>query len=147
MKKIFITFLSLILCGLSFAGGVRENKVEATSVQITPEITKAPEPTRTPLTEEDLKRRAQVEKLMLDGEYLHDGAGELKYIGDINSVPALLVVLKKHPPDSNGLMVCTTAHALSALQTITGAKPGIRFEDWNAWREKYQAEQKAKTAQ
>ena len=97
--------------------------------------------------EKQLKRRAEVEKLMLNGEYLHDGASELKYIGDINSVPALLVVLKKNPPDSKGVMICTAAHALSALQTITGAKPGIRDEDWNDWWEKYQAERKAKIAQ
>ena len=112
--------------------------------QSTVETTPTPEPTPSPLTEKDLKRRAEVHKLMLKGEYLHDGAGELSYIGDISSVPALLVVLKENPPMSSGSMICTAAHALQALRKITGANPGIKYEDWSAWWEKYQEEQKAK---
>jgi hypothetical protein len=62
----------------------------------------------------------------------------------MSSIPALLVVLKKNPPSANGTMVCTTAHALQALWKITGAKPGIKYEDWNAWWEKHQEEQQLK---
>ena len=80
---------------------------------------------------------------MLDGKILHDGSLELEHIGDISSVPALLVVLKENPPRSNGTVVCTTAHALVALRKITGANPGNRYADWNAWWEKYQSEHKA----
>ena len=120
--------------------------VAASSEQNAPlaQNTPTPEPTPSPLTEKDLKRRAEVQKLMLKGEFLHDGAIELQYIGDINSVPALLVVLKKNPPSPNGGMVCTTAHALQALWKITGAKPGNTYEDWSAWWKKYQEEQKPK---
>lgn len=80
-------------------------------------------------------RKAQVEKEMLEGKRLHDGALELQTIGDIESVPALLVVLKENPPFSNGTMVCTAAHALAALRTITGENPGNRYEDWQKWYE------------
>lgn len=43
-------------------------------------------------------RRKEVESLMLDGRYQHDGSGELIYIGTIESVPALIKVLEDHPP-------------------------------------------------
>jgi hypothetical protein len=97
-------------------------------------------PSQTPLTEKDIARRDEVEQKMLRGEYLHDGPFELQVIGDINSVPALLVVLQKNPPHKNGTMVCTTAHGLAALRKITGAYPGSRYEEWQAWWEKYQVE-------
>ncbi len=151
MKQILITVFCLGLCGLSFACNSKQENVAAATpeqnvplVQSTVETKQSPEPTPTPLSEKDLKRRGEVHKLMLKGEYLHDGAGELADIGDISSVPALLVVLKKNPPMANGSMICTTAHALQALRKITGANPGIKYEDWSAWWEKYQEEQKAK---
>lgn len=43
-------------------------------------------------------RRKNVEALILQGKYQHDGSGELIYIGTITSVPALLKVLEAHPP-------------------------------------------------
>ena len=149
MRQILTIIFTLGLCGLSFACAAKQENVVAASpeqnapvAQSTVETTPTPEPT--PLSEKDLKRRAEVHKLMLNGEYLHDGAGELLYIGDISSVPALLVVLKKNPPYPNGTMICTAAHALQALRKITGANPGIKYEDWSAWWEKYQEEQKDK---
>ncbi|MBC7796592.1 MAG: hypothetical protein H7Z37_06950 [Pyrinomonadaceae bacterium] len=147
MRQILITIFCLGLCGLSLAcNSTQENIVAASSDQNAPlaqstvETIQTPEPTPSPspLTEKDLKRRAEVHKLMLKGEYLHDGAEELLYIGDISSVPALLVVLKKNPPYPNGMMVCTTAHALQALRKVTSANPGKTYEDWSAWWEKYQ---------
>ena len=90
--------------------------------------------------QDTVSRRTELEKLMLQGEYLHDGALELEHIGDINSVPALLVVLKKNPPRAKGVMVCTTAHALITLRKITGADAGVTYEDWSAWWEAHKAE-------
>lgn len=84
---------------------------------------------------DDRSRKAEVEKEMLEGKRLHDGALELQTIGDVDSVPALLVVLKENPPSSNGMVVCTTAHALAALRSITGENPGNRYEDWQKWHE------------
>jgi hypothetical protein len=43
------------------------------------------------------ERRKQVEAMLLRGEYHHDGSGELMYIGTMDSVPALLTVLQRHP--------------------------------------------------
>jgi len=43
-------------------------------------------------------KRKKFEAMMLQGEYQHDGSGELIYIGTIDSVPALLKVLENHPP-------------------------------------------------
>lgn len=61
---------------------------------------------------------------MLKGEYQHDGAGELTYIGDITSVPASLRVLKDNPPtvyaDGRKSYICTYAQASAALVKITG---------------------------
>lgn len=145
MKQILITVFCLGLCGLSFACASRQENVVTASpeqnlplAQSTAETTPTPEPAPSPLTEKDLKRRAEVHKLMLRGEYLHDGAIELQHIGDISSVPALLIVLKKNPLMPSGSMICTAAHALQALRKITGVNPGIKYEDWSAWWEKYQ---------
>lgn len=151
MKQTLVIVICLALCALSFACASNQENIviaspeqNASFHQSKVENTPTPKPTSSPLTEKDLKRRAELHKLMLKGEYLHDGAGELLYIGDISSVPALLVVLKKNPPMPNGGMICTAAHALQALRKITSANPGIKYEDWSAWWEKYQEEQKAK---
>lgn len=49
-------------------------------------------------TKADEKRRVEIQKLLLNGEYQHDGSGELISIGTIDSVPALLKVLADNPP-------------------------------------------------
>jgi hypothetical protein len=74
---------------------------------------------------------------MMRGEYLHDGSGVLSSVGDIESVPALLVVLKKNPPGPNGGIVCTAAHALEALEKITGANSGYTYKAWSTWWKNY----------
>lgn len=150
MKQIFFAVFCLALGGLSLAcNSNRENIIAESSEQNAPSqtqsIVEAEQPVQpTPLSEKHLKRREEVHKLMLKGEYLHDGSMELEGIGDISSVPALLVVLKENPPSQNGGMICTTAHALKALQKITGANPGITYKDWSAWWKKYQQEQMSK---
>ncbi len=97
---------------------------------------KPPDPT----PEEIAARRRLIHKLMLKGEYEHDGAGELLYIGDITSVPALLRVLKDNPPSVllNGRKsyICTYAHASAALQKITGHKTES-YEEWVTWWKQY----------
>lgn len=104
------------------------------------------------------ERRKMIEARMLKGEYQHDGSGDLLYIGTIESVPALLQVLKDHPPwireieplpppiggpkpvapKPQKIVICTYAHAAAALRKITGQN----FEDydeWRAWWEMYKA--------
>ena len=87
-------------------------------------------------------KREAIHKLMLNGEYQHDGSTELLYIGDISSVPALLQVLKDNPPtrmpDGKLIGICTAAHAYQALVKITGNRESKTFEEWSAWWEKYQ---------
>ena len=73
---------------------------------------------------------------MLKGEYQHDGSGELLYIGDLTSVPALLKVLKDHAPKST-IVICTYSHAIAALQKITGQHL-TKYEDWKRWWNSYQ---------
>ena len=89
-------------------------------------------------------RREAIHKMMLNGEYQHDGSSELVYIGDISSVPALLQVLKDNPstrmPDGRLFGICTAAHAYEALVKITGNKESKTYEEWTAWWEQYQKE-------
>lgn len=94
-------------------------------------------PTPKQLTPENIARRDEVEAKMMRGEFLHDGPSELVAVGDIESVPAILVVLKENPMSKNGTMVCTRAHALSALRQITGSYPGHTDEVWIEWWEEY----------
>jgi hypothetical protein len=101
-----------------------------------------PAHTPPPLSEKDIKRREQVHKMMLAGQYAHDGAGELLYIGDMTSMPALLRALKDNPPHADGTMICTTGHIIAALRKITGHNAGKTYEEWNAWWEQYQKEKK-----
>ena len=94
------------------------------------------------------KRREEIHKLMLDGEYQHDGSSELLYIGDITSVPALLQLLKDNPirkmGDGRYLGTCTVAHAIAALRKITNVDAGATYEEWNTWWEEYQKKQAEK---
>lgn len=83
----------------------------------------------------------RTEAEMLSGENYHDGSLTLNYIGDIDSVPALLKVLQDEPPAPDGTMACTTGHAIDALKKITGADPGYTFKKWNAWWQRYQRDQ------
>ena len=89
-------------------------------------------------------RREAIHKMLLNGEYQHDGSSELVYIGDISSVPALLQVLKDNPPtrmpDGRLFGICTAAHAYEALVKITGNKESKTYEEWGAWWEQYQKE-------
>lgn len=91
-----------------------------------------------PSPEEVARRRQEIHKRMLKGEYQHDGSIELIYIGDLTSVPALLRVLKDHAPQSYpGIVICTYSHAVAALQKITGQNL-TKYEDWRLWWNSYQ---------
>jgi hypothetical protein len=92
--------------------------------------------------EKDTALRNETEAKMMKGEYLHDGALTLEYVGDIESVPALLVVLEEYPADSHGGMACPGAHALDALKKITGANPGFTHRAWSDWWKNYKKQNK-----
>ncbi|HEX8494982.1 MAG TPA: WG repeat-containing protein [Pyrinomonadaceae bacterium] len=98
---------------------------------------KPPPPTPAELA----RRRKEIYKLIFKGQYQHDGAGELLYIGDMTSVPALLRILKDKPPivlaDGRRTYICTYAHAATALAKITGVK-AVTYEEWTAWWAEYQ---------
>lgn len=90
------------------------------------------------LTKAERWEKEALEKEILLGKNLHEGPTELAAYGDINSVPVIIQVLKKYPPNERGVMICTASHALGALYKLTGANPGIRYEDWKAWWEKHE---------
>jgi hypothetical protein len=87
------------------------------------------------------RRREQIHQLIFNGQYQHDGAGELGEIGDMTSVPALLRVLKDNPgwllANGRRAYICTYSHAVAALTKITGHEAHA-YEDWVAWWDEYQ---------
>jgi len=129
--------LSTVLFGvIAFAFACSSAEVATSSPTEVSDIASQAIPSETPriLTEEDVKKKNEVEKKMLNEEYLHDGSLVLAEIGDMNSVPALLVVLRKYPSKGNA-MICTKVHALLALKKITGENLGNNAEDWQPWWE------------
>jgi len=64
----------------------------------------------------------------------HDAFLALADIGNAKSVPLLIRALKwQDPPDEEGSMVCTTAHCVSALKSLTGHDVAYTFQEWNKW--------------
>jgi hypothetical protein len=76
---------------------------------------------------------AYIEREILAGKFLHDDIGALIHVGTIELVPALLRVLDYYNLDANCSMICTRAHALTALYKITGQHLGSTYEAWSAW--------------
>lgn len=109
MLRFSPTLVILLLCCVIIACSKNSTEVQEPPVTIA-DVAPSPEsPTRV-FSEDEIARRKDVETKMLRGEYLHDGAIALGHVGDHNSVPALLVVLEKHPPirqRSNGLYDCS----------------------------------------
>lgn len=103
------------------------------------------------------ERRKSVEERMFKGDYQHDGSLELRYIGTLESVPALLKVLKDlHPierepeipvppsipgqppvqiPKKPLYFICTYHHAVQTLRRITGQNLNY-YPEWNEWWER-----------
>lgn len=149
MIRIPTSFFLLIILS-SLAIGVHAQKKKAKAKVDRPKTVV----TYRPATDDE--RRRDIEARMLKGEYHHDGSGELMYIGTIESVPALLQVLKANPPYVEKVeplpppapgrpphppqpppkkwFICTYAHAVAALRKITGQK-FTEYEDWLAWWE------------
>lgn len=128
-----VSCASIVLAAGLLTGCVGERKSPAHSVESDSQAEVLQSPTPRQLSTEDIARRDEVEAKMMRGEFLHDGPSELIHVGDIDSVPAILVVLKESPLSPNGTMVCTRAHALSALRQITGANLGATDEAWFGW--------------
>jgi hypothetical protein len=125
-KSLFIIFLTITL--LSIPANAQKQKKQ-----------KLVKDTIIVRKQTDKERRISIEKQMLKGENLHNGSGELLYIGTIESVPALLKVLELTPVrENNGRKsyVCTYGHAVLALSKITGQKL-IDYQDWKNWWENY----------
>lgn len=137
MRKTFLYFvlaISFLLISMSFVANAQNTKKYKLKRN-------KPKKTVTIVTYDTPKTRQEIEKLMLSGEYLHDGSGELYYVGTMKSVPALLKVLEVTPvKEVNGKIqaICTYFHALKALQKITG-QHFVRYQDWKDWWEKYQS--------
>lgn len=131
MKR--LTLVVIFLGAFSLTSHSQTAEVETRDAAKVVQVKGTPSPTPRKLTKEEIREKKLTEERMLKGEYLHDGSGVLAHIGDLNSVPALLVVLRKYPPLPGGSMICTRAHALSALYKITGADPGALTEDWEKW--------------
>ncbi len=130
MIKLALLLTSFLLLGLNCSAP----EVKSNSVGNSKKASTSPTPT-------DQETKENTEAEMLSGEDHHDGSLTLAYIGDIDSVPALLKVLQDNPPAPDGTMACTTEHAIEALKKITGADPGYTYKKWNAWWQRYQRDQ------
>lgn len=135
MKTRSILAVSLICLGLNVTCS-QNDPPSANSVAANTEKTEQEKLGR------DIAWRNETEAKMMKGEYLHDGAVDLAYVGDIESVPALLRVLKEYPASPNGGMACPSAHALDALRKITGADPGFTHKAWSDWWNNYKKHNK-----
>lgn len=135
MRTVLRSALLFAISLVSACGDIRESTESNLNAAPLADVVQSPTPKQ--LSTEDIKRRDEVEAKRMRGEYLHDGPSELRHVGDIDSIPALLVVLKENPPYPNGTMVCTRAHALAALRELTGAYPGETNEAWFEWWEEY----------
>jgi hypothetical protein len=62
----------------------------------------------------------------------HDAFIYLIHCGNYESVPLLINALRWYPSEGEA-MVCTKAHCLKALQTITGHDAGNDYRDWAEW--------------
>ena len=61
--------------------------------------------------------------------------------GKESDIPMLLYALESMGESTNGTVVCTQAHCVHALQSITGAKPGYNYSDWEKWwKEEYKTD-------
>jgi len=155
--KNVLTVLFFILALISFSIETKAQRRKSTKSLAT---------NNTFVKKSDDERRKQVESLMLQGKYQHDGSGELFYIGTIESVPALLKVLEDNPPtiekiededipevkkpgevqtisnipkvkrEPRKFYICTYAHAINALKKITGQN-FIEYQEWRNWWEEF----------
>jgi hypothetical protein len=91
----------------------------------------------------DRKAIEQYKRELLEGKGNdHDFPMMLAETEDINCVPALIAVLKRHPLFDNGEMICTRAHCLGALRKLTGQNLGNTDEVWENWWAHYQKKQR-----
>jgi len=72
----------------------------------------------------------------------HDGPTNLAEYGDIEAVPAMVAVLKRHPANPDGGAVCTRWHCLTALRKLTKSDVGNKTEGWENWWEERKKKQK-----
>ncbi len=63
----------------------------------------------------------------------HDAFLVLQRVGTKESVPILIDALWWMDSGPGDRVVCTHAHAVSALESITGLRLGLRHESWAAW--------------
>jgi len=63
----------------------------------------------------------------------HDAFLHLRKIGNKDSVPLLIRALRWQRPPKDGVMVCTTAHCLDTLRSLTGQDFGTDYDKWENW--------------
>lgn len=64
----------------------------------------------------------------------HDAFVALGEVGNAESIPYLIRALKwQEPPDTNGIVVCTTAHCSRRLLGLTGMWFRSDYEKWKQW--------------
>ncbi len=64
----------------------------------------------------------------------HDAFLSLVAVGDQTSIPVLIRSLARvEKPNKDGVVVCTSAHCLQALRTVTGEDFGYDVAAWERW--------------
>ena len=131
---------SVIECGSMFDGGFsRAGYVEGVFIDSWAEEFDPEQISDTKPYRDAIRRKAERVGLHHD-DYL------LYYIphGEESDLPVLLYSLKKLGKYSGDpeqkLMDCEWCHCLEALQEITGANPGIFYDDWAGWYKEHYGE-------
>jgi len=65
----------------------------------------------------------------------HDAFLHLRRSGNAQSVPLLIRALRWQKPDEGEFHVCTTAHCVDALRSLTGEDFGFSSRAWAQWWE------------
>jgi len=88
-------------------------------------------------------QRAQLHQILDrakdENDGIHDACGDLRYVGDVSSVPHIIRALRFFPDEeiagTGRGIVCTQQHCVDVLRKLTGVDVGVSYTSWQKWWE------------